>query len=207
MFNEGEEFSVEEIRTATGIGHISINGYCRISVSCTSRFTWSFLSHPSQRTESSGVHCSPWPAEKPASSTRTPVGKMLRTETVSISTMNLNTSCSVSRSIRSKWRKRYWRLFVSYPCTLIFSHQVILGGKGPWPKIPAKAFDYKMLFSCYKANSRSKNETYHSDESSCFAIISFSLVTHLPGIFKHLTSQKNTELCNIIMYISCAKVH
>lgn len=39
MFSEGEEFSMEEIRTATGIGYISINGYCSISVSCTSCFT------------------------------------------------------------------------------------------------------------------------------------------------------------------------
>lgn len=43
MFNEGEEFSVEEIHTATGIGYISINGYCSIFVSCISCFTWSFF--------------------------------------------------------------------------------------------------------------------------------------------------------------------
>lgn len=32
MFNEGEEFSVEEIHTATGIGYLSLRGYCRFSV-------------------------------------------------------------------------------------------------------------------------------------------------------------------------------
>lgn len=32
MFNEGEEFSVEEIHTATGIGYLSAHGYCRVSV-------------------------------------------------------------------------------------------------------------------------------------------------------------------------------
>lgn len=104
MFNEGEEFSVEEIHTATGIGYLSVRGYCRFSVMAVAPPVVSdlFFSRPVQRMGSSGVRCSPWRAEKPACSTRTLVAKMWRTETGSISTMNLSTSCSASRSIRSK---------------------------------------------------------------------------------------------------------
>lgn len=167
MFNEGEEFSVEEIRTATGIGYISINGYCRISVSCTSRFTWSFLSHRSQRMESSGVRCSPWPAEKPVSLIRTPVGKMLRMETGSISTMNLSTSCSALRSIKSKWRKRYGHLCVFHLFPPIFFFQVFLCGSGldpkKWPKLSNTKF-----YSLQQKNN-SKNESYLNWWIICFS--------------------------------------
>lgn len=94
---------MEEIHTATGIGYLSINGYCRFAVMAVAPpVNVFFLSSPIQRMESSGVRYNPWPAEKPASSTRTLVAKTWKTEIDSISTTNLSTSCSASRSIRSK---------------------------------------------------------------------------------------------------------
>lgn len=108
MFNEGEEFSMEEIRTATGIGYTSFK-YVLWLLCCgrgTCCIALSIFSRPAQRKESSSVRCSPWPVGKHASSIRTLVGKTWRMETVSISTMISNTNSSASRSTRSKWRKR-----------------------------------------------------------------------------------------------------
>lgn len=103
MFNEGEEFSMEETRAATGIGYTCLK-ICSnhrdvreppvaltVVVCCVA-----------QRRESSGEHCSPWPVGKLAFSTRTLGGKTWKMEIASILTMTLNTNCSASRSTRFK---------------------------------------------------------------------------------------------------------
>lgn len=61
----------------------------------------------SQRTTNCAGLCSLWPAEKLESLQKSPKVKTWRMETSSLATTTSNTSCSGSKSTRSRWKKRW----------------------------------------------------------------------------------------------------
>lgn len=108
MFNEGEEFTLEEIKLATGIGtchHIGVS----VGGASVEKHGSSLTPKPAlcvrlapQRTANCAGLCSRWLAGKRASSTRSPKAKTWRTGTSSRATMTSNTSSSGSKSTRSR---------------------------------------------------------------------------------------------------------
>jgi len=113
MFNEGEEFSLEEIKLATGIGQFSRHRVRKATFLSVLHFTvhwpWKGLGKVCvrvrrmlQRTVSYGGLYSRWRAAKPASSPRCPRAKTWRTATSSRVTTTSDTSSTGSRSTRSR---------------------------------------------------------------------------------------------------------